>query len=591
MPNSTDPLHALEQFIVSARKYRPATFESVVGQRHITQTLKSAVLTRQLAHAYLFTGPRGVGKTTCARILAKAINCESPKADGEPCNNCGSCDSFNKNRSLTIHELDAASNNSVADIRNLIEQTRYVPPRSDSGKEQKSVYIIDEVHMLSGQAFNAFLKTLEEPPAHVLFILATTEKHKILPTVLSRCQKFDFKRIQSLDIAEHLAYISKEEHIEYETDALQIIAMKADGGLRDALSLFDQLVSYSGGKLTYKVVMENLNLLDYDYYLRVVDAMAQNNHATLLTMLNEIIEKGFEVRDFITGLVTHFRNLLLCFDPSTLKLLELSDNVKQKYIEQSRSMPPMVILNAFHLCLEADQKLKTASHLRFLAELTLYKLAYLTQAIAQPQLTTVAVEEKKKSEPLTAESGVQYQTQSPSTVVPPQTVPQPEKKGKPLLGSLDAIKQSMDADKAVKRELQQNQLTEERIALNPEVRIQADKFRAGFETLIGELNQQNKATLSSMLTNVNHRFENNKWILGVMSDLHKQRIEQEREQIVLRMRYLYGQNDLILEVEVDATLQANTPLFMTNTEKWQEMVRNNPHINLLQEIFKARIVE
>lgn len=363
-------------YIVSARKYRPDTFASVVGQAHVTNTLKSAILLDQLAHAFLFSGPRGVGKTTCARILAKAINCTNLQASGEPCNQCASCQTYNQGKSINIHELDAASNNSVDDIRNLIEQTRYVPP---NGK--KSVYIIDEVHMLSQAAFNAFLKTLEEPPAHVLFILATTEKHKILPTILSRCQKHDFRRIRVDDIAQHLGYIAAQEKIDHEYSALQQIALKADGALRDGLSLFDQLVSYSSGKLTFAKVLENLNILDYEYYFRAVDLMAAQDHAGLLLTLDEIISQGFEAKDVIVGLTEHFRNLLVCQDPKTIQLLETSEQVKAEYQRQSQDMSPSFLLNAFHLCSEAEQKTKQASAPRLTVELALVKLAHLATAI------------------------------------------------------------------------------------------------------------------------------------------------------------------------------------------------------------------
>jgi DNA polymerase-3 subunit gamma/tau len=384
-------------YIVSARKYRPDSFASVVGQQHVTETLKSAMLLGQLAHAFLFSGPRGVGKTTCARILAKAINCMDLQSDGEPCNQCESCQSYNQGKSINIHELDAASNNSVDDIRNLIEQTRYVPA---NGK--KSVYIIDEVHMLSQAAFNAFLKTLEEPPEHVLFILATTEKHKILPTILSRCQKFDFRRIRVDDIAQHLAYISQEEGIDHEYSALQQIALKADGALRDGLSLFDQLVSYSSGKLTFAKVLENLNILDYEYYFRAVELMHQQDHPGLLLMLDEIINQGFEAKDVIIGLTEHFRNLLVCQDPKTIQLLETSEQVKANYQEQSQLMAPSFLLNAFHLCSEAEQKTKLASNPRLTVELSLVKLAHLATAIkvgANGQGQPVAEAEAGKKKP------------------------------------------------------------------------------------------------------------------------------------------------------------------------------------------------
>ncbi len=363
-------------YIVSARKYRPSNFQSVVGQSHITHTLRSAILLDQLAHAFLFSGPRGVGKTTCARILAKAINCDQLTPEGEPCNVCESCQSYNQGKSMNIHELDAASNNSVDDIRNLIEQTRYVPP---SGK--KSVYIIDEVHMLSQQAFNAFLKTLEEPPAHVLFILATTEKHKILPTILSRCQKFDFKRIKVDDIADHLSFISKEEGIDYEYAALQQIALKADGALRDALSLYDQLVSFTQKKLTFSSVLENLNILDYDYYFEAVKQMLAGDHTSLLILLNDIIDKGFEAKDVLSGLYEHMRNLLVSQQPKTVQLLEVSEKIREQYLQQSQLIPASWLLNAFNLTAEAEEQLRYAQHPRLLVELTLIKLAHLAEAI------------------------------------------------------------------------------------------------------------------------------------------------------------------------------------------------------------------
>jgi len=370
----------MSDYIVSARKYRPRTFASVVGQSHVTQTLKSAILMGQLAHAFLFSGPRGVGKTTCARILAKAINCHNLQDDGEPCNACESCKAYNEGKSFNIHELDAASNNSVDDIRNLIEQTRYVPTGGG-----KSVYIIDEVHMLSQAAFNAFLKTLEEPPAHVLFILATTEKHKILPTILSRCQKFDFRRIKAEDVAQHLAYISKEEGVDFDHAALQQIALKADGALRDALSLYDQLVSYTSQKLTFEHVLENLNILDYEYYFRAVDMIQQQNHSQLLLDLDEIIGRGFEAKDFMVGLTEHFRNLLICQSPETLKLLETSENVRQRYQEQSTQLSPSFLLNAFNLCTESERQSKVATHPRPTVELALAQLAHLAQAIRVAQ--------------------------------------------------------------------------------------------------------------------------------------------------------------------------------------------------------------
>lgn len=325
----------MENFIVSARKYRPAYFNSVVGQLPITTTLKNAVKNNQLASAFLFCGPRGVGKTTCARILAKTINCTQLTADTEACNTCESCTSFNNGQAIDIMELDAASNNSVEDIRNLVDTVRIPPRLLESNPNAKKVYVIDEVHMLSAAAFNAFLKTLEEPPRYAIFILATTERHKIIPTILSRCQIFNFNRIQVEDIANHLAFIAKSENVEAEIDALHIIAQKADGALRDACSIFDQVVSFTGANLTYKAVIENLNVLDYDYYFRATDFLFEENIPGSLLLYNEILSKGFDGHNFIAGLAEHFRNLLVCKDAATISLLEVGQNIQKRYKEQS----------------------------------------------------------------------------------------------------------------------------------------------------------------------------------------------------------------------------------------------------------------
>src|SRR5699024_10854449 len=324
----------MENYIVSARKYRPSTFESVVGQRALTTTLKNAIATQKLAHAYLFCGPRGVGKTTCARIFAKTINCMTPTEDGEACNACESCVAFNEQRSYNIHELDAASNNSVDDIRQLVEQVR-IPPQIGKYK----VYIIDEVHMLSASAFNAFLKTLEEPPRHAIFILATTEKHKILPTILSRCQIYDFNRITVEDTVNHLSYVASKEGIAAEPEALNIIALKADGGMRDALSIFDQVVSFTRGNITYEEVIRNLNVLDYEYYFRLTEFFLQNKVIDVLLLFNDILSKCFVWSHFISGLASHFRDLLVSKDEVTLPLLEVGAAIRERYKEQAKMSP------------------------------------------------------------------------------------------------------------------------------------------------------------------------------------------------------------------------------------------------------------
>ena len=363
----------MENYIVSARKYRPSTFESVVGQRALTTTLKYAIATQKLAHAYLFCGPRGVGKTTCARIFAKTINCMTPTADGEACNQCESCVAFNEQRSYNIHELDAASNNSVDDIRQLVEQVR-IPPQIGKYK----VYIIDEVHMLSASAFNAFLKTLEEPPRHAIFILATTEKHKILPTILSRCQIYDFNRISVEDTVNHLSYVASKEGITAEPEALNVIAMKADGGMRDALSIFDQVVSFTGGNITYKSVIDNLNVLDYEYYFRLTDCFLENKVSDALLLFNDILNKGFDGSHFITGLSSHFRDLLVGKDPVTLPLLEVGESIRQRYQEQAQKCPLPFLYRAMKLCNECDLNYRISKNKRLLVELTLIQVAQLT---------------------------------------------------------------------------------------------------------------------------------------------------------------------------------------------------------------------
>lgn len=363
----------MENYIVSARKYRPSTFESVVGQRALTTTLKNAIATGKLAHAYLFCGPRGVGKTTCARIFAKTINCMHPTPDGEACNECESCTAFNEQRSYNIHELDAASNNSVDDIRQLVEQVR-IPPQIGKYK----VYIIDEVHMLSASAFNAFLKTLEEPPRHAIFILATTEKHKILPTILSRCQIYDFNRISVEDTVAHLAYVASKEGITAEPEALNVIALKADGGMRDALSIFDQVVSFTGGHITYQSAIENLNVLDYEYYFKLTDQLLENRISDALLLLNEVLNKGFDGSHFITGLASHFRDLLVSKDPATTSLLEVGASIRDRYQAQAQKCPIPFLYKAMKLCNDCDLNYRMSKNKRLLVELTLIQVGQLT---------------------------------------------------------------------------------------------------------------------------------------------------------------------------------------------------------------------
>mgnify|MGYP002576625654 FL=1 len=402
----------MENYIVSARKYRPSTFESVVGQRALTTTLKNAIATGKLAHAYLFCGPRGVGKTTCARIFAKTINCMSPTAEGEACNQCESCTAFNEQRSYNIHELDAASNNSVDDIRQLVEQVR-IPPQIGKYK----VYIIDEVHMLSASAFNAFLKTLEEPPRHAIFILATTEKHKILPTILSRCQIYDFNRISVEDTVAHLAYVASKEGITAEPEALNVIALKADGGMRDALSIFDQVVSFTGGHITYQSVIENLNVLDYEYYFKLTDHFLENKVGDALLLLNDVLSKGFDGSHFITGLSSHFRDLLVSKDPATLPLLEVGASIRQRYQTQAQKCPLPFLYRAMKLCNDCDLNYRASKNKRLLVELTLIQVAQIT---AEGDDIANGHSPKQVIKPIFTQPAATQQPQATPTVPQPQ---------------------------------------------------------------------------------------------------------------------------------------------------------------------------
>lgn len=412
----------MENYIVSARKYRPDTFDTVVGQEALTTTLKNAISTNKLAHAYLFCGPRGVGKTTCARIFAKTINCLNKTTQGEACNECESCKAFNEQRSYNIHELDAASNNAVDDIRQLIDMVRVQPQIGKYG-----VFIIDEVHMLSTQAFNAFLKTLEEPPAHAIFILATTEKHKLLPTILSRCQIYDFNRIKVQDIVNHLSKVATSEGVEAEPEALNVIAVKSDGGLRDALSMFDQSVSFTRGHLTYAGVLENLNVLDYEYYFRLVDAFLNNSIVDALLIFNEVLSKGFEANSFVTGLSAHFRDLLVSKDEATLMLLETTATIRDRYKEQASKCDARFVFRAMKICRDCELNYRVSKNKRLLVELALVEMAQLTDDTGEAERP----KGHKKLKPILKEqtaSQTSHSKQAVVTVKEPQTNYQLDKK-------------------------------------------------------------------------------------------------------------------------------------------------------------------
>lgn len=425
----------MDNYIVSARKYRPQTFDSVIGQKALTTTLKNAISNGKLAHAYLFCGPRGVGKTTCARIFAKTINCLSPQANGEACNECESCQAFNEGRSMNIFELDAASNNSVDDIRQIIEQVN-TPPQVGTYK----VFIIDEVHMLSPAAFNAFLKTLEEPPAHVIFILATTEKHKVLPTILSRCQIYDFNRMEIADIVAHLKNVAAKEGVQAEDEALNIIAQKADGGMRDALSIFDQVASFSEGDITYKKVIEDLNVLDYDYYFKITDELLANNITQVMLTFNDILRKGFDANIFMGGLASHFRELLVSQDAATLPLLEVADSVRQRYAEQAQKCKTKFLYKALKLCNDCDINYRTSRNKRLTVEITLIEVAQLSSddapgsglgptKILKPIFKAVPVQQQTQASSAAPAAASQATTpqqpklQQPATPATPQARP------------------------------------------------------------------------------------------------------------------------------------------------------------------------
>ena len=412
----------MENFVVSARKYRPMTFDTVVGQGSITNTLKNAIRNNTLAQAFLFCGPRGVGKTTCARIMAKTINCLNPTENMEACNECESCRAFNNNASFNIYELDAASNNSVEDIRSLVDQVR-IPPQIG----QYKVYIIDEVHMLSAAAFNAFLKTLEEPPAYAKFILATTEKHKIIPTILSRCQIFDFKRITVDDIAKHLAFVAQNEGVAAEPEALNIIAQKADGALRDALSIFDQMVSFSGKNITYKDVIDNLNVLDYDYYFQIVDHILRGETSDILLILNDIISKGFEPQHFVSGMGNHLRSLMVCKDAVTVQLLEVSEQLRQRYLTQAQTCPLPFLIKALEINNQCDIDYRAANNKRLHLEIALLKMCALcSQALNTPtaQAQPVQVAQNKPAQQQPTPQPTNNPTIQQTTVQQPTPQPQ-----------------------------------------------------------------------------------------------------------------------------------------------------------------------
>jgi len=570
----------MENFIVSARKYRPSTFKSVVGQASITTTLKNAIKNNHLAQAYLFCGPRGVGKTTCARIFAKTINCINLDENVEPCNTCESCNSFNENRSYNIHELDAASNNSVEDIRNLIEQVR-IPPQV--GKY--SIYIIDEVHMLSSQAFNAFLKTLEEPPVHAIFILATTEKHKIIPTILSRCQIFDFNRIRVDDTVEYLEYIAKNENIASELDALNIIAQKADGAMRDALSIFDQVVSFSGSEITYQKVIENLNVLDYDYYFKITDSFLKNNISENLLLFNEIIDRGFDAHHFINGLSEHFRNLLVCRDEITLQLLEVGASIRERYKEQTKQCSPEFLFKALEISNKCDVSYRLSKNKRLHVELSLIELCNITAEKKKSNVKQVVENQQEnkevaKSSPVETENNLKKEekTQIKKEINKPRPII-----GKPKSFSTFSIKEKLD----------QTQKQVEKVK-EPEEKVYSKEEELHNEFSEQELIEKwhefsnsigNRPRIFNTLTSKDPKLEANNIVSFVIdNNLQEGKINEIRNELLVYLKRELKNTNIDLKLII-TELEAETNKLYTTEDKFKHMLTKNENLGILKKEF------
>ena len=580
----------MEDYIVSARKYRPSTFVSVVGQKSLTTTLKNAIHSGKLAHAYLFCGPRGVGKTSCARIFAKTINCMNLSSEGESCNECESCRSFNEQRSLNIHELDAASNNSVDDIRSLTEQVR-IPPQLGKYK----VYIIDEVHMLSAQAFNAFLKTLEEPPHHAIFILATTEKQKILPTILSRCQIYDFSRITIEDIIDHLQYVASLENITAEPEALNIIAQKADGGMRDALSIFDQVVSFTSGNITYKSVIDNLNVLDYEYYFRITDAILKGDVRSCMLILNEILEKGFDGQNIITGLANHFRDLLVCKDEATIILFEVGASMRARYVATAKQCSDKLLFKAIELSNQCDLDYRNSRNKRLLLELTLILLC---QQVTSPD------EEGDKKKTLIAPLNPTLSGKSDYPINPSirgkidaQTAALYSVTGlyskagatelKPKAAPNDAVKISHVRNTSLK-ELGKEKDSKKIISLTTSMSSARNDFSQ--EDLVkcwieyAESLETEKMHLKNTLKSCKPVLkENFTFEVPVFNPSQKDEIFECKEEIFGHL--FAGLNNTLLKMDIHVVEKDKTEMIYTSSEKYAYLSKKNPNIEKLTELF------
>ena len=562
----------MEQYLVSARKYRPATFRSVVGQEALTTTLKNAISNNHLAHAYLFCGPRGVGKTTCARIFAKTINCMNPHADGEACDHCESCRGFNEQRSFNIHELDAASNNSVDDIRTLVDQVR-IPPQI--GKY--SVYIIDEVHMLSAAAFNAFLKTLEEPPAHAIFILATTEKHKIIPTILSRCQIYDFNRIRVSDTVNHLEYVAKSEGVVFEPEALNVIAQKADGAMRDALSIFDQVVSFCGGNITYKGVIENLNVLDYDYYFRLVDDFLAGRVAHAFMVFNEILNKGFDAQHFISGLSSHFRDLLVSRDVETLVLLEVGASIAEQYRDQAKRTPEAFLYKALHIANECDLNYRISRNKRLLVELTLVRLCQITGVVPTIEEEQIEIKPLIVSPPAVVKKELTT-SPKPEPVVKEESSKSDVETGdvkKPIIRSSKGLSLSQLNQPSTPASVSSDsQVGEQEASVTQERRLAftEEQFLKEWKKYAGDIEQQ-AHTMHTMLNFLPEKVSDEVYQVRVVNSLQKKTLQEHQRAILTQLADALQNDFVTFDILIDETRSDN--MAFTPDEMLKKMQESN----------------
>ena len=549
----------MEEYIVSARKYRPATFDSVVGQHALTETLRNAIRQNHLAHAYLFCGPRGVGKTTCARIFAKTINCLNPTDSHDACNECESCQAFNEQRSFNIHELDAASNNSVDDIRNLIDQVR-IPPQI--GKY--SVYIIDEVHMLSAGAFNALLKTLEEPPSYAIFILATTEKHKVLPTILSRCQVYDFARITVADIIAHLQYVASKEGISVTEDALNVVAQKADGGMRDALSIFDQLVAFCGNTITYEQTIEVLNVLDTEYYFRLVDAARTNDVSAALLLLNDVLQRGFDAGHFITGFAQHLRDVLVSKDPATVALLETSDAIRKRYAEQAKQCDAQWLFRALDTVNTCDINYRTARNKRLTVELCLVKLTQLNVQASQPAAKPAHSQPTQPTQPSQSKPYSPPSTHRPSM---PTNPPAAQSTKIPSIPSLNAVpKPQVESTK------QQAPITNTPPQEESNSPFTVDQFQGAWAGLY-RIFKDEPRLMAVLKEYTPELIDQEHCVLRLANPWQKEAFKQYGKAVMDHMRQTLHNNKLQLTVHV--TEQQNTRRAYTSEEKYKVLLEKN----------------